>query len=89
MIERITTFVTFKELIIDSYNSDDNQTLFPQDYELYITVVADVVGASETGNNNTNQSPAPPVQVFTTTASNILEWSVAETITESVLPGSP
>ena len=57
----------------------------PQDYKVYITVVVEVVGAPK--NWRAEPEPAmippvepPPVEVFT---SNVLDLSVAETITEA------
>ena len=47
-------------------------------------MVAEVVRASKIGEQSPNQLPAPPVEVFTTTVSNVLEWLVAETTTKSV-----
>ena len=46
-------------------------------------MVAEVVGESEPYKQSPNKPPAPPVEVFTTTLSNILEWPVAETLTKA------
>ena len=46
-------------------------------------MVTEVVGSSKTGEQGLNQTPAPPVEVFTTTTSNVLEWSVEETLTKA------
>ena len=69
---------------MNSSKSADNWTLPPQDDGVDIPGVGLVVAASKTGEQRPNQLPAPPpAEVFTTTVSNILEWSVAETITEA------
>ena len=60
-------------------NSSDlagDWTMPSQYHEVDISVVADFVGASETGDQIPNQSSGLPAEVFTTTASNFLEWSM-------------
>ena len=44
-----TPFETFKEFTMNSSNSDGDRNLTSQDNKVYIPVVADVIGASETG----------------------------------------
>ena len=41
-------------------------------------MVTEVIRESKTDEQRPNQTPDPPVEVFTTTASNALEWSVTE-----------
>ena len=66
-----------------SSNSAGDQTLTSQDNEVEIPVVAVVAGTSKSGEQSPNQTPGPLVEVFTTTVSNLLEWSVTETPTEA------
>ena len=65
---------------MNSYNAAGNQTHTYHDEKVDISVVAEVVGASETDEQILNQPPGSPVEVFTTTESDVLEWSVAETL---------
>ena len=51
-------------------------------------MVAEVIGAYGTDDQSPNQTPAPTVEVFTTTVSNVLEWSVAETLAKYVTMSS-
>ena len=46
-------------------------------------MVTEVIGESKTDEQIPNQTPDPPVEVFTTTASNALEWSVTEKLIKS------
>ena len=46
-------------------------------------MVAEVVGASKTDEHRPNEPPGPPVEVFTTTVINVLEWLMSETLTKS------
>ena len=45
-------------------------------------VAGDII-ASETDEQISNHPPGPPVEVFTTMVSNVLDWSVAETLIEA------
>ena len=76
-IDHNTNFSTFKSLNMNSSNTAEDRTLTSHDYELDIPVVAEVVGAFKTDEQIPNQLPAPLVEVFTTTLSNVLEWLVA------------
>ena len=82
-IGRNTPFKPFKDLTMNSSNAAGDRTLPSQDGELDIPVVAEVVGASKTGYKSLNHPPSPPVEVFTTMASNVSEWLVAETLTKA------
>ena len=68
---------------MNSCNSYGDRNLPSHDYEVYISVVADVVGESKTGEQSPNQPPGPPVEVFNTTVSNVPEWLVADTLTKA------
>ena len=68
---------------MNSSNIADNRTQPYHDNEVKIPVVAEVVGASKTDERIPNQLTGPPVEVFTTTVSNVSEWSVEETLTEA------
>ena len=76
-------FRTFKDLTMNSSNTADDQTLSSRDDELDILLVAVVVGASKSDEQSRNQTPGPPVEVFTTTVSNVLQRSVAKILNKS------
>ena len=78
-----THFDTFIALTMNSHITAGNQNLTYHYDEIYIPVVAEVVRASKTDEQSLNQTPGPPVEVFTTTMSNISEWYAAEKLTKS------
>ena len=80
MLYRNIQLRTVKELTINSSNTSGDCNLNSHDNEVKITVVEEVVGAPETDEQSPKYPPGPPVEVFTTTVSNVLEWSVAETL---------
>ena len=45
-------------------------------------MVSEVIGESNTGEQSPKHPPGPPVDVFTTTVSNVSEWLVADKLTE-------
>ena len=63
-------------------NTDGDRNLTSHDYGVDIPVVAEVVGASETGEQIQNQPPDPPVEVFTTIESSVSEFYMAEKLTK-------
>ena len=67
-----------------SSNTTGNWIQPSRDDKVNTPVVAEVVGASETDEQIPNQTTVPLVEVFTTTVSNVLEWLVAETLTNPV-----
>ena len=67
---------------MNSSNTTRDMTQTSRYDEVNIPVVAEVVGASENDEQIPNQPPDPPVEVFTTAVSNVLEWSVAQTLTK-------
>ena len=68
---------------MNSSNTVGDYTLPSHDNEVDIPVVAEVTGTSETDEQRLNHPPGPPVEVFTTTVSNVLEWLVIDTFTKS------
>ena len=68
---------------MNSSNTARYQIHPSNDDKVNIHVVAEVVRASTIDEQSPNQPPVPPVEVFTTTVSNVSEWSVAETIHKS------
>ena len=53
------------------------------DDEVYILVVEEVFGASETDEQIPKKPPVPPVEVFSTMVCNVLEWLVSKTLIKS------
>ena len=66
---------------MNSSNTYGNITLPSHNNKVDILVVAEVLRASKTAEQIPNQPPPPPVEVFTTTVSNVFEWSVSEALT--------
>ena len=56
---------------MNSSNPAGNWTLSSHDNYVDIPMVAEVTGASETGDQSLNQPPGLLVEVFTTTVSNV------------------
>ena len=68
---------------MNSYNKDSVITHPSHNDEVNISVVAEVIGASETDEQIPNQLPAPPVKLFTTTIGNVSELLMEDIITEA------
>ena len=83
MINCNIQLVTFKYLTMNSSNTAGNWNLPSHDNRVEIPVVAEIFRASETDEQSPYQPPAPPVEVFTTTVSNVSEWSTAKKLTKS------
>ena len=82
MIEHNTRFRNFETLTMNSSNTADYQIQIFHDNEVNIPEFLEVVGASKTDEQNPNQPPVPPVEVFDTKVSNVSEWLVADKLTE-------
>ena len=83
MIDRIPLFGTLKDLPMNSSNSSENQKLPPQCDDVDIPCIRFFVTASDTGQQRPNQIPGGPEEFYTSTVSNVSEWSVSETLTEA------
>ena len=79
MIDRNTTFGNFKYHNMKSSNSAGYWTLPYHDDGVDTLVVTEVSGASKTHEQIRSQPPGPPVEVLTTTVSNVSECLVSET----------
>ena len=68
---------------MSSSTTAGDRNLPSNENEVYILVIVEDTGASETDHQILNQPPPPPpVEVFTIMVSNVLEWSASEKIIE-------
>ena len=72
-IDRNTHFGTFKFLTMNSSNTAGDRPLPSYDDKVDIPVVAEFVEATGTDDPRPNYPTGPPVEVFTTMESNVLE----------------
>ena len=67
---------------MNSSNKAVNLTQPFHENEVNIPVVVEFIVASKSDKHIPNKPLASPVEVFTTTVSNVLEWSMEETLTK-------